>query len=128
MKLVDTVALIGFLNPKDGEHRRSVHHLERVGRDEDVFVPVTSLVEADLVMKVRGYTESERGTSWGALEGAIPAAKVVSNTPSSLRSAVELQRKGMDYFDSLIAALAEESGSQVITTDESIRGVVQAEW
>jgi predicted nucleic acid-binding protein len=34
----------------------------------------------------------------------------------------------MDYFDSLIAALAEESGSQVITTDESIRGVVQAEW
>ncbi|MDG7008039.1 MAG: PIN domain-containing protein [Nitrososphaerota archaeon] len=128
MKLVDTVALIGYLNPRDREHRRSVHHMERVASDEEVFVPVTSLVEADLVMKVRGYSDSERETSWGALESAVPRAKVVSNTVSSVRAAVELQRTGMDYFDSLIAALAKEAGSRVITTDASIKDIVETEW
>ncbi|MDG6988649.1 MAG: PIN domain-containing protein [Nitrososphaerota archaeon] len=128
MKLVDTVALIGYLNPRDRAHKRSVHHMERLTSDDEVLVPVTSLVEADLVMKVRGYNDLERETSWAALESAVPGTKVVSNSVSSVRSAVELQKMGMDYFDSLIAALARESGSRVITTDASIEDVVQTEW
>ena len=128
MKLVDTVALIGYLNPRDREHKRSLYHLERAASEDEVLVPVTSLVEADLVMKVRGYSDAERETSWRALESAIPRVKVVSNSVSSVRSAVELQRMGMDYFDSLISALAQESGSSVITTDASIKDVVQTEW
>lgn len=128
MKLIDTVALIGYLNPRDKEHRRSVYHMERVASEDEVLVPVTSLVEADLVMKVRGYSDPERETSWAALESVIPRTKVVSSSVSSVRSAVELQRIGVDYFDSLIAALAKESGSRVITTDASIKGIVGTEW
>ena len=128
MKLVDTVALIGYLNPKDKEYKRSVHHLERVSADDEVFVPVTTLLEADLVMKIRQYSESERETSWAALESAIPREKVVPNSVSSIRSAAGLQKAGMDYFDSLIASLAKESDSDVITTDASIKDVVKTEW
>lgn len=128
MKLLDTVAIIGFLNPEDRLHKRASEHVGSVSTDGSVFVPAVSLVEADLVMKIRGYSDSERETSWSALESAIPAEKLVSNSASSIRGAVDLQKNGMDYFDSLIASLAKERDSVVITTDKRIAGSVKSEW
>ncbi len=128
MKLVDTVAIVGFLNPRDRAHGRSVEHLKRVSAEEAVFVPTVALIETDLVMKLRGYGDSERQTSWRALEGQIPASKVIPSSASSIHHAVELQGRGMDYFDSLIASLAREMGSAVITTDRRIGDAVETEW
>jgi predicted nucleic-acid-binding protein len=128
MKLVDTVAIIGFLNPKDRVHARSVENLLRVSSEDDVFVPTVSLVEADLVMKLRGYDGTERQTSWRALEGEIPANKVITNSVSSIYYAVGLQEQGMDYFDSLVASLARGTDSIVITTDRRIAEIVKTEW
>ncbi len=128
MKLVDTVAIIGWLNPKDPTHARSTEHVGRVTSHSDVFVPTVSLIEADLVMKIKGYDASEREVSWRALESRIPPSRIVTNTVSSIYSAVELQKEGMDYFDSLISSLAKETNSVVITTDRAIEGTVQTEW
>jgi predicted nucleic-acid-binding protein len=128
MKLIDTVALVGFLNPDDKAHARASEHMVSVSAGNDVFVPASTLVEVDLVMKIRGYTETERKTSWTALESAIPTEKLISNSASSLRDAIVLQEKGMDYFDSLIASLAKENGSTVITTDKRIAASVESEW
>jgi predicted nucleic acid-binding protein len=47
---------------------------------------------------------------------------------STVLAAVELQKDGMDYFDSLIASLAKETASVVITTDKKIGEVVEIEW
>jgi predicted nucleic-acid-binding protein len=128
MKLIDTVAVVGFLNPDDRVHQRASEHMVSVSSGNDVFVPASTLVEADLVMKIRGYTEVERKTSWTALESAIPAEKLISNSASSLRDAIVFQERGMDYFDSLIASLAKENGSTVITTDKRIAASVESEW
>ena len=128
MKLVDTVAIIGFLNPKDRMHDRSVEHVRRVSSDDNVFVPTVSLVEADLVMKLRGYDGPERQTSWRALESEIPLDKVIPNSVASIYHAVELQEQGMDYFDSLVASLAKETSSTVITTDKRIAEAVETVW
>jgi predicted nucleic-acid-binding protein len=128
MKLVDTVAIIGFLNPKDKLHQRSLEHLRRISSDAEVFVPAASLIETDLVLKVRGYSDSERETSWRALESQVPTDKVVPNSASSIQGAVELQKRGMDYFDSLVASLAKETDSAVITTDKRIEDAVEIEW
>jgi len=128
MKLVDTVAIIGFLNQNDRLHARSAEHLRRVSAHEDVFVPAISLVEADLVMKLRGYTDSEREASWRALEGEVPAAKVVPNSASSIRYAAELQKNQVGYFDSLVASLAKETNSTVVTTDKKIGEFAEVEW
>jgi predicted nucleic-acid-binding protein len=128
MKLIDTVALIGFLNPDDKVHRRASEHIATVSTGNDVFVPASTLLETDLVLKIRGYTEAERRTSWAALESSIPAEKLLSNSASSLRGAVILQEEGMDYFDSLIASLAKENGSTVLTTDKRIAASVESEW
>jgi predicted nucleic-acid-binding protein len=128
MKLVDTVAIIGFLNPKDRLHERSLEHLRRTSSDDQVYVPTVSLIETDLVLKVRGYSDSEREVSWRTLETQIPAEKIMPNSPSTIQRAVALQRQGMDYFDSLVTALAKDTGSVVITTDKIIKGVVETEW
>jgi len=87
-----------------------------------------SLVEADLVMKMRGYEDSERELSWRALENRIPRSKIIAHSVLSIYSAVELQRQGMDYFDSLISSIALETSSVVVTTDRAIEAVVQTEW
>ena len=128
MRLVDTVALIGYLNPRDREHRSSVGHLAKIALDEDVFVPNLALVEADLVMKIRGYSHSEREVSWRALESKIPPSKILASSVSSIYSALQLQKQGMDYFDSLITSLALETSSIVVTTDKEIGKAVETEW
>ena len=128
MKLLDTVAVIGCLNPKDRTHKRSTEHIAQVVSHNDIFVPMISLVEADLVMKMRGYEDSERELSWRALENRIPRSKIIAHSVLSIYSAVELQRQGMDYFDSLISSIALETSSVVVTTDRAIEAVVQTEW
>lgn len=128
MKLIDTVVIIGFLNQKDRLHAKSTEHMQRISTGDETFVPTSSFIEADLVMRLRGYTDSERNDSWRALEGEVPAEKVVPNTAPSIRYAVELQKKGMGYFDSLVASLAKETGSTVITTDKKIGEEVEVEW
>jgi predicted nucleic-acid-binding protein len=128
MRLIDTVALIGYLNSGDREHRRSVEHITQVSSDDDVFVPDLSLIEADLVMKTRGYSYSEREISWRALETKIPSPKIAVHSISSIYSALDLQEEGMDYFDSLLTSLARETDSTVITTDKAIAAAVKTEW
>jgi len=129
MRLLDTVALIGYLNPKDKEHRRSKEHVTEVGLETNgTFVPNTSLLEADLVMKIRGYSHSEREISWRALESKVPPHRVLPNSVQSIYSALALQEKGLDYFDSLIASLALETNSVVVTTDKAIGEFAQTEW
>ncbi|MBI2649432.1 MAG: PIN domain-containing protein [Thaumarchaeota archaeon] len=128
MRLIDTVAIIGYLNPKDRTHKRSVEHISRVSSDGDVFMPMVSVIEADLVMKIKGYSYSEREISWRALESKIPPPKIVTNSVSSIYSALVLQEEGMDYFDSLISSLARETTSVVITTDKAIEAAVKTEW
>jgi predicted nucleic acid-binding protein len=129
VKLIDTVAIIGFLNPKDRLHARSVEHLESVSSEHDgVAVPVSALIETDLLLKISGYDDSEREISWGALGSKIPSDKIVPNSIPSIRRAIDLQRQGLDYFDSLIASLAKTTDSSVITTDRRIGDVVRIDW
>ena len=128
MKLIDTVAIIGFLSAKDRLHKRSLEHVQRISEDDNIFVPVSSLIEADLLMKISGYSDSERDISWSAIESEIPNKKVLPNSASSIRRALDLQNKGIDYFDSLVTSLAKETGSTVITTDRRIGEIVDIEW
>jgi len=129
MKLIDTVAIVGFLNPKDRLHARSSEHLQRVSSQDDVFVPVSSLIETDFVLKVSGYSDSEREVSWNAIDSQVPSDKIISNSVSSIQQAIKLQEtEGLDYFDSLVASLAKETGSIVITTDKRIGSVTEVEW
>jgi len=128
MRFLDTVVIIGALSTENRHHAESVKHLEELSESGEARVPMTALLEADLVMKTRGYTAEERRLTWRALQGWIADDRVIPNTITSLRDAVALQECGLDYFDSFIVSLAVEAGATVVTTDVALRDVVDTDW
>jgi len=128
MRLIDTMVLVGALNPKDSLHQEAFGHLDTVKRDLETFLPLTSAVEFDLVIKGRGFTAKEREDALNWLAYTIPSDKVVCNSLASLKEAAVLQERGMGYFDSMIAALALESDAVVVTKDREISGVAKTTW
>ncbi len=127
-KLIDTVVIVGSLNPASKIHGKCLLQLNKINSDDDIFVPSVALLETDLVMKGRGYSYKERKTSWRALRHKIQSSKIVPNSVPSIYVATSLQEKGLDYFDSLITSLALERRAEVITTDRAIAKVVKTAW
>lgn len=128
MRLADTVVLVGALNPKDGLHQDALLHLKSITTDPETFLPISAALEFDLVLKGRGYTNSEREVTLDWLVSSVPSEKLACNTLPSLSQATILQEKGMGYFDSVITALALSSRGTVITTDKEISKAVETDW
>ncbi len=128
MRLLDTVVLVGSLNIKDKHHKKAVRYLDMLSVDNDTFIPVSTMLEFDLLMKARDYTDNERRSTWIELSPKISSQKVLGQSVTTLVRASELQREGMGYFDSLVTALAQELNSIVITNDRDITKHVESEW
>jgi len=128
MQIVDTIVLVGAINPRSANHDLASRYVSLVGKDEETFVPLVSAIEFDLVMKGRKYTSSQRRDAFEWLTHMVPSVKIACNSVFSLRTAIEFQESGMGYFDSLIAALAIERNATVLTTDEEISEVAKTRW
>jgi predicted nucleic acid-binding protein len=127
-RFIDTIVLVGTINPKDESHSVAQAHMQSISSDPETFLPFSSALEFDLVLKARGYTDDERANALEWLVSSVPPGKVACNSLSSLTEAARLQKDGMSYFDSLIAALALGSDGVVVTKDREISGVVKTEW
>ncbi len=128
MKLFDTVVIVGALNPDDRHHRKASVYLDSLTEDPALVIPASTMIEFDLLMKVRKYTDNERATTWLEISSKIPGDKVLIHTPLDLAKASELKSQGMTYFDSLITALALEREGTVVTDDEAVASTVSTEW
>lgn len=128
MRVLDTIVIVGALNVRDSHHRKASKYLDMLAMDNDVFMPLSTLIEFDLLMKARDYTDDERRSSWIELAPKISSQKIIGQTASTFVRASELQNEGMGYFDSLITALAQEFNSSVITDDKDIAKHVETEW
>ena len=128
MQIVDTIVLVCAINPRSANYEKASHYLDLLGKDEETLVPLVSVIEFDLVMKGRKYTSSQRKDAFEWLAHVTPSAKMTSNSALSIKAAVGLQESGMGYFDSLIAALAIDLDSIVLTKDKEISKVVRTKW
>ena len=128
MKLLDTIVIVGALNVRDRHHRKASKYLDMLAVANDLVMPLSTLMEFDLLMKARDYTDDERRSSWIELAPKISPQKLLGHTASTFIRASELQKEGMGYFDSLITALAQELNSSVITDDKYIAKHVETEW
>lgn len=128
MKLIDTTVIVGALKPDDDHHKKASIYFNRLIEAADIRIPTSTLIEFDLVMKARNYTDSERETTWLELSPKIPREKIISISPTALATSSHLQSQGMGYFDSLITALALELKASIITDDKAIAAKVKAEW
>jgi predicted nucleic acid-binding protein len=127
VRLLDTIVLVSAMNPADKYHRTGIYYLTTLQSAEETYVPTSTLTEFDLVMRNSAYTESEIAETWTALIPLL-GKRVVPTTPSAHLTAAEMRVKGLTYFDSLIAALAQETGAVVITRDIEIAKHVETEW
>jgi len=127
MKLLDTVVFVSALNPDERHHKTAITHLKSLRTDQDVFVPTSTLTEFDIALRNNGYTRSEIFETWQALAPMI-GRKLTPTTPTAHQMAAMLRLGGMQYFDSLITALAQEMKAIVITRDPEIVKRVETKW
>ena len=128
MRLLDTIIIVGALNVRDRHHKKASKYLDVLAMDNDLVIPLSTLMEFDLLMKARDYTDDEKRSSWIEMASKISPQKILGHTATTFVRASELQKEGMGYFDSLITALAQELNSSVITDDKDIAEHVQTEW
>ena len=115
------------MNPTDKQHKTAMMYLKEVGTSESTHVPTSTLLEFDLVMRNRGYTEDEISSTWRAVLPLV-GENYVATTVSAHLMAASFRAKGLTYFDSLITALAAEMNAVVVTRDDAISRHVATEW
>lgn len=104
-------------------HSKAQDHVRDVTASSDVYVPSPALLELDLVLKSNQYTFEERKATFRLLESPIPPDKVLKVTPEIMKRVTEFDRLATwtsHYFDSMVAAVAENCGAEVVTTDAKI--------
>lgn len=122
MEIIDTVYLIAYLRPSDPLHPHSVEMIEELG--EDRKVSQASLLELDLLMKSRGFTMDQRIKVWHLLNSVIDRS-LEPLSPLDIALGAFLSSKGLDYFDSLIAAQCLVRGAKPVTTDQEIIEMIE---
>lgn len=127
MKLLDTMVLVGAMNPTDRYHKTAMMYLKETKNSERAHLPTSTLIEFDLVMRNNGYTEDEISDTWRALSPLVQE-NCVATTLSAHSVAPSFRAKGLSYFDSLITALASEMDAIVVTRDDAISKHVRTEW
>ena len=108
---VDTNLLARFLLKDDPvQHRRAVAVL---ASGEEVFVPVTVLLELAWVLRAR---ESTREEIHAALRGILALPRVRSQHEDAVRTALGWSEAGLDIADALHLALSGKA-SRFVTFD-----------
>ena len=111
---VDTNLLARFLLKDDpAQHRRAVAVLKS---DEDVFIPVTVLLELAWVLRIRDTTREE---ILAAIQGILALPRVRAQHEDSVRIALGWIKTGMDIADAFHLALSGKA-SRFLTFDEAL--------
>ena len=111
---VDTSLLARFLLKDDSaQHRRAVAVLKS---DEEVFIPITVLLELAWVLRIRDSTREEILAS---LRGILALPRVKSQHEEAVRIALGWIEAGMDIADAFHLALSGKA-SRFLTLDAAL--------
>ncbi|MHA1596392.1 MAG: type II toxin-antitoxin system VapC family toxin, partial [Candidatus Asgardarchaeia archaeon] len=111
MRIIDTMVIIASLNPSHKLYKKAYKHLQSVLLEDDVWVPSFVLLEFDLTLKSKNFSEEERSRFFEKLDQIIPKNKILPVTPRILKRAAYM-KDNVEYFDSLIASIALEYGAE----------------
>jgi PIN domain nuclease of toxin-antitoxin system len=127
MYLLDTMVLIGSLDPDSPLHKRAIRHLQRVSAEE-VYVPSAAILEMDLELKTHGFSKDERQEACASLLGYVGEEKILPLTFAMVSEAVGLE-KVAGYFDSLIGSTAKLREATIISKDRAFQEMgLKTEW
>lgn len=120
MPVLDTAVIFAAADPEDPSHTKALKHLAKLGPKR--LLATFALIEFDIVLKSRGYTDENRMEKLALLLRDFPASATSIHpiTPATLYAAALNERSfRVDYFDAAVAAEAMEHDGKVVSTDRA---------
>jgi len=115
------VVIVAAADDRDRFHLASLNHLSQLS--EEKLLASAALLEFDLLLRGKGYSENLRSEQFKLLLASYPRAASsvhhVSPTTFVLASSLE-EQYGLGYFDSLIAAEAIQHDGQIVSSDREL--------
>ena len=130
LPIIDTLVLFAVADSKDKWHKIGLKLLNRVNEDHLWFIPSFALLEFDLVLKSRGYSESDRMEKFALLINDYPhlEVKTISITPKIIHETARVESiYKTDYFDAGMVATALILDKKIATTDKKILAIPEIE-
>ncbi|MGP3668040.1 MAG: type II toxin-antitoxin system VapC family toxin [Candidatus Bathyarchaeota archaeon] len=125
MPIVELDLLIALVNREDGLHEAASKLFEAAahGRIGKITIATSALMEYELILKSRGYSEEDIATDIRALTSIRNVDEAPINAQVML-TAINLRKKyQLTYFDSLHAATAILHDGAIISTDKAYREI-----
>ncbi len=130
MPVIDTIVLFSAANTEHKWHLIGKTALKLVNTNDNWWIPSFTLVEFDLVLKSRGFSNEERMEKYSLLihdfpnilNKSYPITPLVLHETSRLEEVYEL-----DYFDAGIAATSLAVDGKITTNDRQLKRVTEIE-
>jgi predicted nucleic acid-binding protein len=130
MPVIDTIVLFTAANTKHKWHLIGKTALNRVNIDDNWWIPSFTLIEFDLVLKSRGFTNEERMEKYSLLihdfsnilNKSYPVTPLILHETSRLEEVYEL-----DYFDAGISATSLAIDGKIATNDKQLKRITEIE-
>ncbi len=123
MPVIDTLVLFAAADSMDKLHEKGVMFLKEVNNNHLWILPSFALLEFDLVLKSRGYSESDRMKKYALLinDYANIEQKTMPITPKIIHETARVESLyNLDYFDAGMVASALILDRKIATTDKII--------
>ena len=127
MPLIELDMLIAYVNRADKLHDIATELFNNIlnGKLGGVAVPTSAYIEYELVLRSKGYSESEVSNDISAFR-RIKNLDEVPLTSKIIIKASELRRKyNITYFDSLHAASAFSHDKTIISIDKIYKEIIE---
>lgn len=130
MPVIDTLVLFAAADSKDKWHQIGSKLLNDVNENQEWYIPSFALLEFDLVLKSREYSESDRMEKLALLINDYPhlEEKTIPITPKIIHETARVESLYLlDYFDAGMVASALILDKKIATTDQKIIKIPEIE-
>ena len=130
LPVIDTLVLFAAADSLDKLNEKGLSYLSDVNTNRRWFIPSFALLEFDLVLKSRGYSESDRMEKYALLINDYPniEKKVIPITPRIIHETARIESLyGIDYFDAGMIATALILDKKIATVDKKIAKISEIE-
>ena len=130
LPVIDTLVLFAAADSLDKLNEKRLSYLSYVDNKSQWFIPSFALLEFDLVLKSRGYSESDRMEIYALLINDYPniEKKIIPITPRIIHETARIESLyDIDYFDAGMIATALTLDKKIATADKKIAKIAEIE-
>ena len=130
LPVIDTLVLFAAADSTDKLSEKGLRYLNDVDTNRYWFIPSFALLEFDLVLKSRGYSESDRMKKYALLINDYPniEKKIIPVTPRIIHETARIESLyNTDYFDAGMIATALILDKKIATVDKNIAKISEIE-